>query len=166
MPIPSVAEYFAACGVAAPPAALQVIQAHALNPFLVHDEFNEANFVTLPASAPFTRIVSVQVPQGRLGLLNSFFVAVANFADWDFLTFQLRVSQAGHMSFDEIQGPMSDIVRYRQTFVPLLTGATIEIVVSSVLALPIPFVTAGLIGRFFQDSLPVEAARLAAVQGG
>lgn len=161
----SAAAFFQACGMAAPAAALQVIQQHALNPALVHEEFNEANFITIPAGGAFTRVVAVTCPQGQLGILDAFVMAVGNFADWDALVFQIRMSQAGVIALDDIRGPMSDLVRYRPTFVPMLASQTLEIVVRNTIALPINFVTGGLVGRFFPDDLPVEAARLAAAQG-
>lgn len=145
--------------------ALQVIQMHVASPHLLHETFMEANYINPTALMTNTRIVSVTVPQGQLGILDGMALSVSDLVDYDALVFQLRVNGAAVPGFDDIRGPIGDVIDPHPLAIPLMSGVVVDIVVRNTLDQAFTFTTGALVGRFFPQALDIELRRLAAAGG-
>lgn len=146
--------------------ALAVAQLHGLMPVLIHEQFNEANFINPTASMVNTRIVSATVPQGLLGILEGVAIAPSDLLDFDSLVFQVRVDGAPIVGYDDIRGPMGHIIVPHPMFIPLNTGSIVEITVRNTSILAFTLTTAAITGRFFPDTIPGELLDMAVTRGG
>ena len=119
--------------------------------------WREADFIaSLAASAPFTRVVAFRVPMGELGILEGFANGVSNAADWDTLTWQVRVNGTALPGFDVVQGVVGYIPVVEPLAIPLMPNQLVEVMVrnDSIVAILNP--AAVIIGRIFPpgDVLP------------
>lgn len=147
-----------------PPTALQIIQLHYAYPWLVHDQFNEANFISLGAGAAFTRITFFRVPQGQLGFIAGFFNGVGDISAFDSVVWQLRVNDQGVMGYDSIQGPLgSPYGTMQPLFYPLYSNQLIEVFARNDGGVALTNITAGFNGRVFPDAATTEMLQLAAI---
>ncbi len=125
--------------------------------------FREADFIaSLGASAPFTRVVAFRVPMGDLGLLEGFANGVANAADWDNLTWQVRINNTAIPGLDVIQGVVGYIPVTEPLAIPLMPNHLVEVMVrnNSIVAILNP--AAAIIGRTFApDDVPSDV-----IEGG
>lgn len=130
---------------------LEVIAARAeWSPWDFH--FNEAAPVTVAASATATQIVSYRLPPASLGILDFFAPGVQNLADWDSLTFRLRVNGAPIPGFDKIQGPIGSITLPAPVGWPIFSAQLVDVVADNASASAIGNVTAVIRGRFFPNA--------------
>jgi len=147
--------------------ALAVTQLHAMMPAMIHERFFEANYINPAPNSANTRIVSVTVPHGLLGVLEGILVLTATRVDFDSLVFQVRVNGAPILGYDSLQGPMGDtITGPYPVFVPLNSQSVVDVVVRNPTLGSFVFATGALLGRFFPDTLPHELHALAATRGG
>lgn len=125
-----------------------IIQEH-LFPQLSDQAFNEAAGVTLAASATRSTIVSFQIPQGCLGILRSFATAVQNGADWGNIRWALALGGHPVLGYDNMLGPISDILYPLVFSIPVFQGQLVKIVASNLTAKAISNVTGAIRGSYF-----------------
>lgn len=148
------------------PDALSVIQMHRTMPELYSEKFNEANFLNPTASMPFTTIVSYRVPQGLLGILEGVALSVNDLVQYDALVFQVRVNGNAILGYDNIRGPLGDIIYPHALYYPLYADDLVEVSVRNTLTNVFTFTTAAIVGRVFPDTIPQELLNMAVTRQG
>ncbi len=111
--------------------------------------FNEANFITLAASAVRSVVVTFTPPANTLGILRQFAQGIGNQADYDLITWQLRVGGTPVNGFDSITGPIAPVFLPIDIFWPIFAGQKVEVVATNLSATAIANVTALVRGTFF-----------------
>ena len=127
---------------------VEIINAH-LFPQISDHDFNEAGPITLAASASRSVVVSFTIPRGMLGILRSFATAVQNAADWGRVRWALTINASPVHGYDNLLGPISDILYPRIMAKPLFQGQVIRVVATNLTATAISNVTAAISGNFF-----------------
>lgn len=111
--------------------------------------FNEANFITLAASAVNSVVVTFTPPANTLGILTEFAQGIGNQADYDLITWRLRVGPGAIPGFDAITGPIAPVFLPIKIFWPIFAGQKVEVVATNLSATAIANVTALVRGTFF-----------------
>lgn len=127
----------------------QIIQSH-LTPQITDQWFNLAQPITLAADASRSTIVSFQVPPGCLGILRAFATAVQNGADWGRIRWAITVDGNPIQGFDNVRGPLSDILYPVILVWPLYRNQLLRVVASNLTSTAISNVTAMIRGTYFR----------------
>jgi hypothetical protein len=144
-----------AAGSGAPPNVMDVIAAHAMQPWLMSEHVNEANFLTIPALSGFVPILTYTCPARNAGIIEGFTNAVSAIQQFDYVQWQVRINDAAIPEWDLIGGPIGffpDVVQ--RVFWPLFQGQTLTVLANNIATIPAPFITAKILGRVFPDTLP------------
>lgn|SRR5512137_315319 len=138
-----------------PASDLEIIAAHATNPWLISEYMNEANVLTIPASSDFVRVLAFRVPANQLGILDGFTNGVTDRSQYDQVTWQIRVNDAAIPGYDLIQGPIGlfpDVIQ--RMFYPLFQNNKVEVWANNVATIPQVHIAAKLLGRTFPNTIP------------
>jgi hypothetical protein len=134
---------------------MQLISEHAVNPWMVSEFVNEANFVTVPAGSTFIPVLTYRVPRNNIGILEGFTNAVSDFLQFDFVQWQLRVDGLALPGYDIVGGPIGffpDVVQ--RIFWPLFQGQVVTVLANNIATIPAVDIAAKITGRVFPDSVP------------
>lgn len=137
------------------PNVMDVIAAHATQPWLQSEHVNEANFLTIPALSGFVPILTYTCPARNAGIIEGFTNAVSAVQQFDYVQWQVRIDSAAVPEWDVIGGPIGffpDVVQ--RVFWPLFQGQTLTVLANNAATIPAPFITAKILGRVFPDTLP------------
>ncbi len=138
-----------------PASDLEIIAAHATNPWIISEYIDEANVLTIPASSDFVRILSFRVPANQLGIIDGFTNGVTSPSQFDQVTWQLRVNDAAVPGYDLIQGPIGFFPDVIQTmFYPLFQNNKVEVWANNIATIPQVHVAAKIKGRTFPNVIP------------
>jgi hypothetical protein len=126
-----------------------------LSPLPWHQFFNEAQPVTLAASA--SRQVVVQWPQvgqeqsnaSRCAIVDGVAMGTLLLSDLDSIVWSILVDGTPVVGLDFIKGPFGVFIYPKPVLIPMLPSQLVQIVASNLTAVAIPLVTAYLMGRSF-----------------
>lgn len=134
---------------------MEIIAAHAVNPTMVSEFVNEANFLTIPAGSTFIPILTYRVTARNVGILEGITNAVSDILQYDFVQWQIRVDGLAIPGYDIIGGPIGffpDVVQ--RIFWPLFQGQVVTVLANNIATIPAVDIAAKITGRVFPDVLP------------
>ena len=132
------------------PSDIATIARHTAPEVAVSDlAFNEADFITLGASAVNSVVIAWTPPPNTLGILRWVATGVGTRADFDSITWRLRVGGSAINGFDAIQGPIASIIVPLPIFWPIFKGQKVDVIATNRSATAITNVTALVRGTFF-----------------
>lgn len=137
------------------PTKMEIIAEHAVNPWMVSEFINEANFLTIPAGSNFIPLLTYQVPARNVGILEGITNAVSDILQYDFVQWQIRVDGQAVIGYDIIGGPIGffpDVVQ--RIFHPLFQGQRVQVLANNIATIPAVDIAAKITGRVFPDALP------------
>lgn len=116
----------------------------ALDPF-----FNEANFITLPASSPQSVVVKFTLPAGMMGILRAVAMQTQDPNDINSVQWAVRFNGNPIQGLDKIIGQMSSFLLPLNVDMAMYDGYVVDIVAANLTAFDIAGAWAMVRGNFF-----------------